>query len=76
MAARRSIRFMIPIAVLFVLVRLVYLRQLESSPLLELLTLDAAYYHHCAMRLIQGLGHPPGPFFLSPLYPHFLSGVY
>ncbi len=76
MAARRSIHFLIPIAVLFVLVRLVYLRQLESSPLLELLTLDAAYYHQWAMRLMQGLGHSPGPFFLSPLYPLFLSGIY
>ncbi len=76
MAARRSIHFLIPIAVLFVLVRLVYLRQLETSPLLELLTLDAAYYHQWAMRLMQGLGHPSGPFFLSPLYPLFLSGIY
>lgn len=76
MTASRSIRFLVPIVILFVLARLVYLRQLEASPLLELLTLDAKYYHDWATRLAQGLGHPPGPFFLSPLYPLLLSGVY
>jgi len=76
MAARRSTHFLIPIVVLFVLVRLVHLRQLESSPFLELLALDPVYYHEWAIRLMQGLGHPPGPFFLSPLYPLFLSGIY
>ncbi|MFH1011166.1 MAG: tetratricopeptide repeat protein [bacterium] len=76
MTARRSIRLLIPIAILFFLIRLVYLRQLEGSPLLELLTLDAKYYHDWAARLVQGLGHPPGPFFLSPLYPTFLAGIY
>jgi len=76
MTGGRSIRFLVPVFILFVLVRLIYLRQLEASPLLELLTLDAKYYHDWAARLAQGLGHPPGPFFLSPLYPILLSGLY
>jgi 4-amino-4-deoxy-L-arabinose transferase-like glycosyltransferase len=76
MTAARSIRLLVPVVILFVLVRLIYLRQLEGSPLLELLTLDAKYYHDWAARLAQGLGHPPGPFFLSPLYPILLSGLY
>jgi len=74
--ASRSIRYLVPIAVAFILARLLYLRQLESGPLLELLTLDAKYYHDWAVRLAQGLGHPQGPFFLSPLYPLFLSAIY
>ncbi|MBM3324924.1 MAG: hypothetical protein FJY66_04585, partial [Calditrichaeota bacterium] len=76
MIFRRSIRLLIPVAILFLFVRLVYLRQLEASPLSELLTLDAKYYHDWAAKLAQGLGHPPGPFFLSPLYPILLSAIY
>lgn len=74
--AGRSIHFLIPVAVLFIFVRLAFFRQLEVSPLLELLTLDARAYHEWAVRLAQGFGHPPGAFFLSPLYPILLSGVY
>jgi 4-amino-4-deoxy-L-arabinose transferase-like glycosyltransferase len=38
--------------------------------------LDGAFYHVWARSLIEGKGDFQGPYFLGPLYPHFLAWLY
>jgi tetratricopeptide (TPR) repeat protein len=64
------------LAALFVAVRVIFFRQLADSPLFRFPILDSEYYHHWAMRLAWGKGHPPGPFWLSPFYAVFMAGLF
>jgi tetratricopeptide (TPR) repeat protein len=61
---------------LFVVVRVIFFRQLADSPLFRFPILDSQYYYHWAMRLAWGHGHPPGPFWLSPFYALFMAGLF
>ncbi|MBI5058725.1 tetratricopeptide repeat protein [candidate division KSB1 bacterium] len=69
-------RWLALIAALFLAVRIIYLRQLLHSPLLNLLFLDSEFYLTWAKMLVTGQGNPPGPFWLSPGYPYFLAGLF
>lgn len=69
LSAARFGRFALVIVLLFAVVRIIFFRQLQASPLLDLLTLDSQFYYEWAGALKTGYGHPPGPFWLSPLYP-------
>ncbi len=73
---RRFLLFALAIGGLFVAVRLLLLRQLLASPLYPLPILDSDFYLSWAANLAQGHGHPQGPFWLSPLYPVFLAGLF
>lgn len=64
------------IGVLFLAVRVILLRQLLESPVFQLPVLDSEFYHIWGIRLAIGEGHPAGPFWLSPLYPVFLGGLF
>ncbi|MBD3349238.1 MAG: tetratricopeptide repeat protein [Candidatus Eisenbacteria bacterium] len=55
--------------------RLVYIMQTSDTPFFETLGLDARYYDQWARRLAAGEGYGE-PFFMSPLYPYFLAGLY
>ncbi|RPH95919.1 tetratricopeptide repeat protein [candidate division KSB1 bacterium] len=72
----RFFRYFALLAALFIAVRLLFLRQILDSPLLTLPILDSQFYHTWAASLASGYGHPPGPFWLSPLYPLFMGGVF
>ena len=69
LSAARFGRFALVILLFFAAVRIIFFRQLQASPLLDLLTLDSQFYYDWAGALKTGYGHPPGPFWLSPLYP-------
>ena len=73
LAHKKLLRYAAVIGILFFAVRLIYLSQLLRSPLLTYLILDSDYYFRWAANLASGHGNPPGPFWLSPLYPYFLS---
>ncbi|MFH1502321.1 MAG: tetratricopeptide repeat protein [Candidatus Eisenbacteria bacterium] len=67
----------LPVAVftLALVLRLIYLRQIRYTPFFHTLGLDARYYDDWARRLAAGEGYGE-PFFMSPLYPYFLAGMY
>jgi tetratricopeptide (TPR) repeat protein len=73
---RRFVRYVLLMAALFLAVRVVYFRQLLDSPVFTFPILDSEFYHQWATSLALGHGHPPGPFWLSPLYPIFLAGLF
>ncbi len=73
-ASDRS-KFLWPILLLALVLRLIYLKLSRLSPFYEPLLLDAQYYHEWALRIAQGdFGNEV--FYGLPLYPFFLGGVY
>jgi tetratricopeptide (TPR) repeat protein len=64
------------LAALFVVVRVIFLRQILDSPLFSLPILDSEFYYDWARRLASGGGHPAGPFWLSPFYAVFMAGIF
>ncbi|HEY3294073.1 MAG TPA: tetratricopeptide repeat protein [bacterium] len=73
---RRFIRYALLLAGLFVAVRAIFYNQLVHSPVVDFPTLDSEFYYFWADRLAGGHGQPPGPFWLSPLYPMFMSWIF
>ncbi|MBU0509893.1 tetratricopeptide repeat protein [bacterium] len=72
----RFLRWALLLAAIFAAVRVIFLYQISGTPLLKLPILDSEFYYSWAVRLARGFGHPDGPFWLSPLYPSFLAGVF
>lgn len=56
--------------------RLAVLNDLTGQPTLQVLGLDSRFYHDWATRLAAGATSRPDPFFMGPLYPHFLGALY
>jgi Flp pilus assembly protein TadD len=73
---RRYWRGILIAAALFVLCRIIFYRQLANTPVMKFLVLDSEFYYYWAQRLAAGFGHPTGPFWLSPLYPIALAGLF
>ena len=73
---RRFQMYALAIGGLFVALRILVVRQLLASPLYGLPILDSDFYLSWAASLAQGHGHPQGPFWLSPLYPVFMAGIF
>ena len=61
--------------VVALVVRLVYVFQVRQTPFFETLGLDAKFYDAWARRIASGTSEREA-FFMSPLYPHFLSAIY
>ena len=60
-----------------VAIRIVYLLQYRAhAPYYSTPILDSAYYDDWAMRVAQGQGYGPMPFYMAPLYPYVLAAVY
>jgi 4-amino-4-deoxy-L-arabinose transferase-like glycosyltransferase/Tfp pilus assembly protein PilF len=59
------------------IVRLVYILQIDASPLFTHPAVDAETYAQHALRLAGGnwLGWGEGPFWQPPLYPYFLGAI-
>lgn len=53
--------------------RLVFVVVTQHDPVFRIPYLDGAFYHVWARSLAEGRGDFQGPYFLGPLYPHFLS---
>jgi tetratricopeptide (TPR) repeat protein len=73
---RKHLQIAIVIGLLFVAARMIYLSQLQRTPVLTLLFLDSEYYYQWAVGLFSGQGHPHGAFWLSPGYPIALAGLF
>jgi tetratricopeptide (TPR) repeat protein len=56
--------------------RIVFLVLTWNDPVFRVPYLDGAFYHAWARSLAMGMGDFQGPYFLGPLYPHFLSWWY
>ncbi len=56
--------------------RLVFLMVTRNDPVFRVPYLDGAFYHGWARSLAAGLGDFRGPYFLGPLYPHFVALLY
>lgn len=56
--------------------RLVHLLAYRDSLLAHVLLMDEAYYHAEAWNLVRGVPHPSDSWFMTPLYPYFLSLVF
>jgi tetratricopeptide (TPR) repeat protein len=73
------LRRSIPLALVLLVaaaVRVVALVQLRQDLSIRIPLLDAKYYLETAARLADGMGWPPGPHFMAPLYPFLLSGLF
>lgn len=55
--------------------RLLHVQGLRKTPFFSTLVGDSALYDHWAQQLAAGQG-ARGPFFVDPLYPYFLGGLY
>ena len=77
---RRHIRWnlLLAVALLALVVRLVYIKQIANAPFYGLRIGDAAAYHQWALQIAGGdwLGRGVGVFYQAPLYPYFLAVVY
>jgi len=77
---RRHIRWnlLLAVALLALVVRLVYIKQISNAPFYALRIGDAAAYHQWALQIANGdwLGRGVGVFYQAPLYPYFLAVVY
>ena len=64
-----------PIVPIFaaLILRAIHLLSITDSPVMKILVIDSAYYYHTAVKISDGMGAGPGVFFMSPLYPYFLS---
>jgi tetratricopeptide (TPR) repeat protein len=62
--------------VLALAVRLVYLAQVQGSPLLSILMGDSRQYDEWAWRIARGQWLGTEVFYQAPLYPYFLAVVY
>ncbi|HET6455161.1 MAG TPA: glycosyltransferase family 39 protein [Armatimonadota bacterium] len=59
------------------IIRNTYLLQYEVRlPYYRIPILDAAYYDAWAVRVAQGKGYGPMPFYMAPLYPYVLALIY
>ena len=64
------------VVALATLERVVFLASTWNDPVFRIPYLDGAFYHAWARSLATGQGDFHGPYFLGPLYPHFLSLLY
>ena len=59
------------------IIRNVYLLQYEVRvPYYRIPIIDSAYYDAWAVRVAQGHGYGPMPFYMAPLYPYVLALIY
>jgi tetratricopeptide (TPR) repeat protein len=75
-SVRRQLLFIIALFVLAFGVRLIYLLQIQNSPLFDTLTMCAEYHDQWAQMVLQGEDPHEGVFFRAPLYAYFLASVY
>ena len=77
---RRHIRWnlLLAVALLALVVRLVYIKQIANAPFYAIRIGDAAAYHQWALQIAGGdwLGRGVGVFYQAPLYPYLLAVVY
>jgi tetratricopeptide (TPR) repeat protein len=73
---KKFFRIFAVLAALFLVVRVIFYRQLSGTILFDIPILDSEFYYHWARSLAAGQGNPPGPFWLSPLYPYFMAGLF
>jgi tetratricopeptide (TPR) repeat protein len=75
---RRSVLLIVGLLLLVGLVlRLAYLLQYVADiPFAHAVIADSNYYDLWARRLVAGEGFGPRPYYMAPLYPHLLAGLY
>ena len=67
---------LLAVALLALVLRLVYIRQISHAPFSDLRIGDAEAYHNWALRIADGQWLGDGVFYQAPLYPYFLAAVY
>ncbi len=67
--------FLTPI-IIGLLLRLLHIWSIASGPILNILTIDSAYYHSRALRIASGDIVGNDVFFMAPLYPYFMGLIY
>jgi len=75
--SQRECLFVTLFLLLAVVVRIIYLFEYRARiPYWHNVTLDSQFYDLWALRVAQGKGYGPSPFYMAPLYPYFLSIFY
>jgi len=65
------------VLVLAAVLRVAYLLEYKSRvPYYSELIVDSYYYDQWAQRVVAGKGYGPMPFYMAPLYPYVLAGIY
>ena len=67
---------LLSVALLALVLRLIYIRQISHAPFSDLRFGDAEAYHNWALRIADGQWLGDGVFYQAPLYPYFLAAVY
>lgn len=67
---------LLPIALLALILRLVYVSQISHAPFSDIRLGDATAYHQWALRIAAGDWLGEEVFYQAPLYPYFLAVVY
>jgi len=66
---------LLAILILAVAVRIVYLGQIATSPIYQVLQIDSQWYAEYALRIAGGELTDGQPFYRAPLYPYFLAAI-
>jgi tetratricopeptide (TPR) repeat protein len=75
----RRLRVLVVLAAIIaaaMVVRIVFLSELERSPLGDVLSLDSRFYRDLAADIVSGKALPPGALTFNPLYPMFLVAIF
>jgi hypothetical protein len=62
--------------VIALLLRIFYYSQLGNTLMAHILLMDEAYYQSEAHNILLGVPQPTDSWFMTPLYPYFLSAVF
>ncbi len=69
-------RFLAAAVVVAIAIRVIHWHSLARYPWFDFLGLDAKYYDEWAQRILREGLQGKDPYFMGPLYPHFLAVVY
>lgn len=71
-----EVRLLVAVTIVGALLRLVHWLGMQGYPWFDYLGLDAKYYDEWAQRILKEGLQGKDPYFMGPLYPHFLAIVY
>jgi len=72
----KHLQLLIGIIILALALRLLYIKQIISTPLFDGLVTDTEKYQEIALYILKGNFTHPSSIYLNPLYPFFLSLIY
>ncbi|MFH1791264.1 MAG: tetratricopeptide repeat protein [Candidatus Omnitrophota bacterium] len=76
MSRKKTFLALTAIFLISLVIRVIYINRLESTPIFGFFAMDAEYYDRIAMGILKGYKPGPEVLYSYPLYPVFLSVAY